>query len=683
MNTHTVNGHTVNIHTYNTVIVGSGAAGMNCAVHTYEFMQQKGLDQPAQHIAVVTANLAAGASRMSGSDKQTFYKMGTSPETADSAHHFAQSLTAGGACHHDLALAEAIGSLREFYHLVQAGVPFPHDPLGSYVGYKTDHDPYERATSAGPKTSKLMSECLERQTRRYGIAIHDAQEVTQLLKSDPSDPTSLFGVLTIDRKNAADGTLTFNLYTCRNLVLAAGGPGDLYAVTVYPPDQIGIHGIAFRTGLAAENLTESQFGLASTQFRWNVSGTYMQVIPRLFSTDADGGDERDFLCDLFPSMSNMASTIFLKGYQWPFDAQRVTDGQSSLIDVLVFNEMQKGRRVFLDFRRNPVGSHAMAPFQLNDLEPEARTYLENAGTKQQLPIERLAHMNPLAIDIYKENGIDLYQEPLEIAVCAQHNNGGFAVDAWWQSNVPGIFVIGEMAGTHGIKRPGGSALNAGQVGGLRAAEFIAHTRNRDIPQHHEAMQTLQNHLVDSLRRVDQLDGASPQLTPQQAIQQTQKRMSLSAGHMRQASDVRAALNAALQLHHTINTQGLKIENPADLLLAVRAEHLALTAAAYLKTILVLMEQDGGSRGSYLVLAENGTIIHPDITNPTNDRPLRFKPENENLRQTILRTQYAPNTPDLFKCHPITPRPVTNRQQAFETAWAAFRAGHIYRQPNQP
>ena len=79
-------------------------------------------------------------------------------------------------------------------------------------------------------------------------------------------------------------------------------------------------------------------------------------------------------------------------------------------------------------------------------------------------------MNPLAIDLYKRHGIDLYAEPLEIGVCAQHHNGGIAVDADWQSGVRGLYVAGEAAGTFGVRRPGGSALNAAQVGSLRAAE---------------------------------------------------------------------------------------------------------------------------------------------------------------------------------------------------------------------
>jgi len=65
-------------------------------------------------------------------------------------------------------------------------------------------------------------------------------------------------------------------------------------------------------------------------------------------------------------------------------------------------------------------------------------------------------------------------EALEIAVCAQHNNGGLAGNIWWEStNAKHLFAVGEVNGSHGVARPGGSALNAGSVGGFRAAEFIA------------------------------------------------------------------------------------------------------------------------------------------------------------------------------------------------------------------
>ncbi len=137
---------------------------------------------------------------MSGSDKQTYYKIGTSPDVPDSAEEFAKTLTAAGCCHGDLALAEAVGSLREFYHLVQAGVPFPTDSIGSFIGYKTDNDPFERATSAGPKTSNFMCKCLQKQLEQYGVKIYDNQEVGLLLTVGSGQSKRIAGVVTIDKK---------------------------------------------------------------------------------------------------------------------------------------------------------------------------------------------------------------------------------------------------------------------------------------------------------------------------------------------------------------------------------------------------------------------------------------------------------------------------------------------------
>ena len=82
-------------------------------------------------------------------------------------------------------------------------------------------------------------------------------------------------------------------------------------------------------------------------------------------------------------------------------------------------------------------------------------------------------MNLPAVQLYLGKGVDLEKEMLEIALSAQHNNGGIAVDLWWQTSVRGLFAVGECAGTHGAARPGGSALNAGQTGSLRAAQFIS------------------------------------------------------------------------------------------------------------------------------------------------------------------------------------------------------------------
>ena len=676
METRQLANQAVTFHRYNTVIVGAGAAGMNCAVHLYEFMSRKGVANPQDRVVVVTGGLGLGASRMSGSDKQTYYKLGTSPDVPDSAEEFAAALTTAGCCHGDLALAEAVGSLREFYHLVQLGVPFPTDDMGCFIGYKTDHDPSGRATSAGPKTSRFMSESLQRQVERYGIKIADKQEVAHLLAVDSGRARRIVGVVTLDKEAIDESSFGINVFLGANIVLAAGGPGELYRMSVYPKGQVGIHGLAFKAGLVAENLTESQFGLASIKFRWNVSGTYMQAIPRIFSTDSKGSDEREFLADYFTSMSKMATNIFLKGYQWPFDPQRIENLQSSLIDVLVFNETQKGRRVFLDFRRNPVGSDSMRAFAIEELQPEAREYLSKAGALQDVPIERLFAMNPPAIEVYRENGIDLYAEPLEIAVCAQHNNGGFAVDKWWQSSVPGTFVIGEMAGTHGVKRPGGSALNAGQVGGLRAAEYIVNVYGCDLPDYAQASSEIDRQLNQLIARLESYKGSTGP-APKETVSEIQMRMSNSAGHIRSLSDARRALREAIELYRNIQRLGLKAPGPGDVIRAVRAEHLALASVAYLKAIVALLEQGSGSRGSHLVLDENGLEIHPDVLND-HKRPLKFKPENTSLRDFVLQVEYDGQEPDLFRCRNVPVRTMPRTRKPFEPAWRDYREGKIYR-----
>jgi succinate dehydrogenase/fumarate reductase flavoprotein subunit len=102
-------------------------------------------------------------------------------------------------------------------------------------------------------------------------------------------------------------------YAADNVVFAVGGPGGLYQTSVYPNVHTGAIGIALAAGAKAQNLPESQFGMASTKFRWNVSGSYMQVVPSFISTASDGkSDPREFLQDSFSDTANLCSMIFLK-----------------------------------------------------------------------------------------------------------------------------------------------------------------------------------------------------------------------------------------------------------------------------------------------------------------------------------------------------------------------------------
>ena len=241
--------------------------------------------------------------------------------------------------------------------LIELGVPFPRNRYGEYIGYKTDHDSLRRATSVGPYTSKQMTECLERAVLAKGVPILDKTQLIKIL----ADSGTVCGLLCLNTA-AQDAADRFTLIRCKNVIWATGGPAGMYADSVYPFSQYGATGLALEAGARGKNLTEWQYGLAS-------------VAPRVYSTAADGSDEREFLMDFFSDVHDMLSNLFLKGYQWPFDVRKIADG-SSIIDILVYLETCKGRKVYLDYRTNPAGGE----FSYDDLLPEAREYLTRADT---------------------------------------------------------------------------------------------------------------------------------------------------------------------------------------------------------------------------------------------------------------------------------------------------------------
>ena len=295
----------------NTLVIGSGAAGLAAALRLHAL--------GVESIAIYTEGLRMGTSINTGSDKQTYYKLGMYGLEPDSPALLARDLMNGGSVHGDLALVEAALSPLAFHHLVSLGVPFPHDPFGQYIGYKTDHDPKRRATSCGPYTSRDMCVALIREVKNRGVEIREKRIAVSLLTVEQNGEKRCCGAIFVNTKAGKEDALEVVL--AENVVFAVGGPGAFYARSVYPVVHTGAIGLAIEAGAKGRNLAESQFGMASVRFRWNVSGSYMQVLPRFISRAADGvSDEKEFLREYFNTPEEMYNMIFLKGYQWPFAA---------------------------------------------------------------------------------------------------------------------------------------------------------------------------------------------------------------------------------------------------------------------------------------------------------------------------------------------------------------------------
>jgi succinate dehydrogenase/fumarate reductase flavoprotein subunit len=640
-----------------TLIIGSGAASLACA----DRLDQYG----KKDVIIVTSRLGGGTSFNSGSDKQTYYKLSVEGATADSPMDMAHSLFDGGAMHGDLALIESTLSLEAFYHLAAIGVPFPHNRYGAFCGYKTDHDPRKRATSAGPWTSQQMSAALLAEVKRRDIPVMEGFDALAVLASSGR----AVGMIAIDRNRLDNGVYGLTLFKADNVVCGAGGPGGLYKRSVYPADQTGAIGLALEAGAEAANLTESQYGLASVKFRWNVSGTYQQVIPRYFSANPDGSDEREFLCDYFPSMGSMSSAIFLKGYQWPFDPRKIADYGSSLIDIAVYEETQvRGRRVFMDFTRNPRGVDGFAQFSFDDLSAEAYEYLEKSHALFGTPIQRLEHMNPQAVELYRQHDIDITASPLEIAVCAQHNNGGLSGDIWWESNLRHFFPIGEINGSHGVYRPGGSALNAGQTGAIRAAQRIAHAYKTPNLSRQDFIEAAAHRIEVLESRIERLQqNGARGIAPKEFCHQFQQRMSDYGAHIRNSESIERALQEAYrQLEAFAEVGGQTLEECAE---ALSAYQCCLAHVAYLDAIAFYIAEGGGSRGSYLVIRPSGKPVSDRLDN-------RWRHQmSEITDETVLYTRLGPD--GAFRSSRRQRRPLPDDSFWFEQVWNEFVAEDIF------
>ena len=212
---------------FDVIVIGSGAAAFNAACR----IAQGG----RKSVCIVTEGVRTGTSRNTGSDKQTYYKLNLGASQEDSVRKMAEDLFACGCVDGDTAFCEAALSARCFLRLVELGVPFPQGPYGEYPGYKTDHDPCARASSAGPLAPRFMTEALEREAARLGVPVYDQMYVTEILK----DGNGVCGVAAVRTDTGA-----FCALRCRYAVLATGGPAGIYADSVYPACHTGSTSLA-------------------------------------------------------------------------------------------------------------------------------------------------------------------------------------------------------------------------------------------------------------------------------------------------------------------------------------------------------------------------------------------------------------------------------------------------------
>ncbi|MCK4910142.1 MAG: fumarate reductase/succinate dehydrogenase flavoprotein subunit [Thermodesulfovibrionales bacterium] len=119
-------------------------------------------------------------------------------------------------------------------------------------------------------------------------------------------------------------------------------------------------------------------------------------------------------------------------------------------------------------------------------------YLDFADSIKRLGQDAIRERYGNLFEMYERiTGEDAYKQPMRIYPAPHYTMGGLWVDYNLESNVPGLFVLGEANfSDHGANRLGASALMQGLADGYfvipyTIANFLARTTPGEVPSEHE------------------------------------------------------------------------------------------------------------------------------------------------------------------------------------------------------
>lgn len=435
------------------LVIGGGGAALRAALEAQE-------GNPEARIMLVTKGKLgkSGVTATACSDRMAFHTTlpFTEPEGEDNWKKHADDIyrIGGYVSDEDLAQILAKNSGEAFEYLDSLGVPWvkKEDRPEQFV---TDGSKYARACYTGPYTANHIEEALVKKIRSTSVIIlEDIMIVDLILSSSKDRVIGAFGL------GVRDDLI---LFKTKATILATGGAGEIFEINVYPDGMSGDgYAMAYRAGAELVNMEFIQIGLSSVKTKLACSGSMMRALPRLVNSEG-----KEFLADYFPqgaSLKEIYLTLFQKGASWPVSFEH----KSHLIDIAVFKELRKGRKVYLDYSGNPQSLKWEKLSQLMNWYKEIKkiNLLKNKGLKNS-PLLRLQKINSQAVSWLKEKGIDLAREDkIEIAPAAQHFQGGVKIGKEGQATLKGLYAAGECAGgQHGANRPGGNALLDSQVFG--------------------------------------------------------------------------------------------------------------------------------------------------------------------------------------------------------------------------
>ncbi len=386
------------------LVVGSGVAGLSLAVRLAGSSARVGVLTKAELSQSTTRWAQGGVAAVLGGD-----------EDSVDLHH-ADTLAAGaGLCDPravGLLVGEGPGRVHE---LVALGAEFDREAGGRFaLAREGGHSTARVVHAGGAATGAEVERALVAALRRSAAAVLEHWFALDL----EVDGGRCTGVVARDR----DGSV--RLVSARQVVVATGGVGQLYAVTTNPAEATGDGvAMALRRGVAVADVEFVQF---------HPTALHHPAMPRPLLSEA------------------------LRGHG------------ALLRDAA-------GDRFVDELAPRDVVSRAMADRMA--AQGVDHLWLDATG------LDGFDDRFPTISASVRAAGLDPAADWLPIAPAAHHVAGGICTDLDGASVLPGLWAVGEAAcsGVHGANRLASNSLLEGMVFGARAAEAIL--AGRDGPLH--------------------------------------------------------------------------------------------------------------------------------------------------------------------------------------------------------
>jgi fumarate reductase (CoM/CoB) subunit A len=383
---------------------------------------------------------------------------------------------------------------------------------------------FPRTCYAGDRTGHEMISTLIDRLHSTSVQVENEITIISLLK----EGNRVSGAAGLDR----NGDLSF--FHADSTVLATGGGTRIYDISTNSSSGTGDgYALAYRAGAELIDMEEIQFHPTGAVFPYDARGRLVTEAVR-----GEGGILR-----------NILNERFMKQY----DPERMELSTRDVVARAIATEIMEGRGT-----RN------------------GGVYLDVT----HLPRSQIETRLPVMLEQFLKFGVDIREEPMEVAPTAHHIMGGLRITSSGETTVPGLYACGEVAGgVHGANRLGGNALADTQVFGKRAGEAAGKAPEQEKRTDPSGIETLREDLQTFLKG---------DVYPVTAIRSLQTAMWEGAGIFRNATD----LEKTLDIIGHLSTLKLKASSPENVAECCIARNMITTARLVVRGALIRKESRG-------------------------------------------------------------------------------------------